>query len=341
MTRICTWALPALVVLAFSAISPSAEEPKTGYRVLKRIPVGGDGGWDYLTMDPEARRLYISRANRVMVVDVDKGKVVGEVAKTAGIHGIALVPKRKLGFTSNGGDSTVTIFDLETLKETKRVKVGSRPDAIIYDPASDRVFTFNAGSNDATGIDTETGKVAGAVKLGGRPEFAVADGKGQVYVNLVDKNEVVAFDAKKLEAKDRWSLGTGKGPHGIAMDRVKRRLFVTCSNDKMVILDADKGKVLETVTIGKRTDACRFDQKTGRAFSSNGDGTLTVVEEKDGKYRVLANVETQAGARTMALDTKTHHVFLVTARFKKTAEGERRPGIEPDSFVVLEVGVAK
>jgi len=331
-----------LLLLSFSPIGPSAEEPKPGYRVLKKIPVGGEGGWDYLTMDAAARRLYISRSNRVMVVDVDKGKVVGEVAKTTGIHGIALVPKRKLGFTSNGGDSTATIFDLETLKETKRVKVGSRPDAIIYDPASDRVFTFNAGSGDTTAIDTETGKVAGTIKLGGRPEFAVADAKGIVYVNLVDKNEVLALDAKKLAVKDRWALGTGKGPHGIAMDRDKRRLFVTCSNEKMVILNADDGKVIDTVKIGKGTDACRFGQKAGLAFSSNGDGTLTVVEEKPaGKYSVLANVATQAGARTMALDTKTHHVFLVTARFKKAAEGQRRPAMEPDSFVVLEVGIGK
>jgi DNA-binding beta-propeller fold protein YncE len=341
MTRIGSWvvAVAALVVLGWGFGAP-AEQPESAYKLLKTIPVGGEGGWDYLTMDPEGRRLYVSRSTRVMVIDVDKGKVVGEVANTPGVHGVALVPRHKRGFSSNGGDSTATAFDLESLKETARPKVGSRPDAILYDPATDRVFTFNAGGGDATAIDAENATVAGTVKLGGRPESGVADEKGMVYVNLVDKDEVAAFDAKELAVKERWPVAPGKGPMGLAMDRAKRRLFVTCRNEKMVVLDANSGKVLADVAIGRGTDACAFDPGTGLAFSSNGDGTLTVVEEKPADtYRVAANVPTQAGARTMALDTRTHNVLLVTARFKAAAPGEKgRRAMEPDSFVILVVG---
>jgi DNA-binding beta-propeller fold protein YncE len=339
MTRIGTWASLALVFFSFAGFVLPAEPADSGYRVLKKIPVGGEGGWDYLSMDPTARRLYIAHSNRITVVDVDQGKVVGEVANTPGIHGVALDLKRKRGYSSNGGDSTVTIFDLETLKETARPKVGNRPDAIIYDPASDRVFTFNAGSSDATAISAEKGTVDGTVKLGGRPEFAVADEKGQVFVNIEDKDEVVAIDAKELTVKNRWPLAPGKGPAGLSMDRAKRRLFSTCHNEVMIVMDADSGKVLASPAIGKGTDAAAFDQAAGLAFSSNGDGTLTVVEEKpENQYKVLANVPTQDGARTMALDTKTHNILLATAKFKPAAAGERRRQIEPDSFVILVVG---
>jgi YVTN family beta-propeller protein len=340
MTRFCARVLPALALLVAGLGAPAAPTAPE-YHVLKKIHLGGEGGWDYLTLDAGARRLYIARSNRVMVVDVDKGKPVGEVAKTPGVHGVALVPARKRGFTSNGGDSTVTVFDLETLHETARVKVGSRPDAIVYDPASDRVFTFNAGSKDATAVAAEDASVAGTVKLGGRPEFAVADGKGRLYVNLEDKDEVAAVNTRKLTVEARWPLAPGRRPTGIAMDRVRGRLFVTCGNQKMVILSAAEGKVLVTVPIGKGTDACAFDPGRGLAFSSNGDGTLTVVEERPaGHFRVRSAVPTQVGARTMALDEKTHRLYLATARFKPAAPGQKgfRRALEPDSFVVLVVG---
>lgn len=338
--RICMLALPAILLLSLMGLGVGAEAPDEGYRILKKIPVGGEGGWDYLTMDAAARRLYITRSSRVMVLDVEEGKVVGEVAKTPGVHGVALVPKHKRGFTSNGGDATATVFDLDTSREIARTKVGNRPDAILYDPASDRVFTFNAGSKDATALAAADGKAAGTVELGGRPESGVADEKGLVYVNIVDKSEVVVFDSNKLQVKDRWSLDSGKGPTGIALDRVKRRLFVTCRNEKMVILDANSGKTLATLPIGKGTDACAFDPGTCRAFSSNGDGTLTVVEEQPADhFRVAANVQTQVGARTMALDTKTHNILLAAVRYKAAAAGEKgRPRPEPDSFTILVVG---
>jgi YVTN family beta-propeller protein len=344
MTRIGIWMLPGLLLLALGGFGNRPDsllraEPETGYHVLKTIKLGGEGGWDYLTMDPAAHRLYISRATRVMVLDVDEGKVVGEVAKTEGVHGIALDTRRNQGFTSNGRDDSVTVFDLKTLQEKSRIKVGTRPDAILYDPASDRVFTFNAGSKDATAISAETGKVDGTVKLGGKPETGVADEKGMVFVNIEDKDEVVAIDAKKLTVTNRWPVAPGKEPAGLAMDRAKRRLFATCHNEKMVVLDADNGKVLGSPAIGKGTDACAFDPGAGLAFSSNRDGTLTVVEEKpEGEFKVAANVKTQEGARTMALDTKTHNIYLATAKFKPPAPGERRPTPEPDSFVILVVG---
>jgi DNA-binding beta-propeller fold protein YncE len=332
MTRIgrCTWPV-LLLLLAGTSAEPQSKAP--GYHVVKKITLGGDGGWDYLTLDGKARRLYIARSNRVMVVDVDKGKLVGEVAKTPGIHGVALVPNRNRGFTSNGGDSTVTAFDLKTLTEKARIKVGKRPDAIIYDLASDRVFTCNAGDKTMTAINAKTEKVAGTIKLGGRPEFAVADEKGHVYVNLVDTSEILDLDANKLTVKHRWPVAPGKNPSGLAMDRANRRLFSTCRNQKMVVMDADTGKVLATPSIGKGTDACAFDPDTGLAFSSN-DGTLTVVRQAGkGKYEVAEEVKTEPRARTMALDPKTHQLFLVTARAKP-----QRRQFEPGSFVVLVVG---
>ncbi len=339
MTRIRLGIAAAFViVLAWGLFAP-AEDKASGYKVINKIELGGEGGWDYLTMDADAGRLYISRSTRVQVVDVEKGKLVGEVANTKGVHGIALAPKHKKGFTSNGGDSTVTVFDPETLKETARVKVGTGPDGIIYDPFTDRVFTFNGRGQDATAIDAASNAVAGTVKLGGKPESAVSDEKGTVYVNIEDKNEIAVIDAKKLEVKSRWPVGEGKRAVGLAIDRAKRRLFCSCGNQKMVVLDADEGKVLATLPIGRGTDYAVFDPGVGLAFSSNGDGSLTIVGEQDGQYRVVDNVKTQPGARTCALDPKTHRIYLATARFKPQAEGQKgRPAMEPNSFMVLVVG---
>jgi YVTN family beta-propeller protein len=339
MTRIRICAGVALcVVLAWGLATP-AEEKESGYKVIKKIELGGEGGWDYLTMDSATGRLYIARATRVQVVDTVNGKLAGEIPNTKGVHGVALVPKHKKGFVSNGGDASVTVFDPESLKETARIKVGEGPDGIIYDSFTDQVFTFNGRSRDATAIDAAAGTVAGTVKLGDKPEGAVSDGKGLVFVNLENKSEVAVIDAKKHEVKNTYALGEGKGAVGLAIDTAKRRLFVTCGNQKMVVLDADGGKVIATLPIGRGTDAAVFDQELGLAFSSNGDGTLTVVGEKDGKYQVIENVPTQAGARTCALDPKTHNIYLATAKQKAAPPGTKgRPSFEPNSFVVLVVG---
>jgi YVTN family beta-propeller protein len=330
------WAMSAMVIV-FSGSGTPAQAPGPPYKVLKTYELGGEGSWDYLTIDSDSRRLYIARGSHVMVMDVDNGKIVGDIPKTTGVHGVALAPKHKRGFTSNGGDSTVTVFDMTTLKETARVKVGDSPDALLYEPATDRVFTFNAKSQDATVLAADTAAVIGTVKLGGRPEAGVFDEKGTVYVNIQNKHEVAAIDAKKLVVKHRWPTTPGEQPTGLGIDLTKRRLFVSCRNDKMVVLDADSGKSRGSVPIGKGTDACIFDAGVDLAFSSNRDGTLTVVGASGADdYRVLANVPTQVGAKTMALDEKTHHIFLATAKFQAAA-GQKAVAV-PGTFTVLEVG---
>jgi DNA-binding beta-propeller fold protein YncE len=323
--------------------APGAK-PAAGYHLLKRIEVGGEGGWDYLTVDSAAHRLYVSHATRVVVIDLEKGAVVGEIPNTNGVHGIAIVPELGRGFTSNGRDNTATIFDLKTLKVVGHVKTGKNPDAIIYDPASRRVFAFNGASADATAIDAASGAVAGTVALGGKPEFAAADGRGMVYVNVEDKSEVVALDSKTLTVKARWPLAPGEEPSGMAMDRDTRRLFVGCSNQKMIVMNADNGRVVADLPIGQGVDATAFDPHTKMAFSSNGEGTLTVVREDSAdRYSVVENAPTQRGARTMALDPETHAVYVATAQFgpppAPTPERPRpRPSIVPGSFVILVYG---
>jgi DNA-binding beta-propeller fold protein YncE len=336
------WTIVSLCFLAPGWEAPTPRDA-SGYHLLKRIPLGGEGGWDYLTADGTARRLYITRGNRVTVMDMDKGDVVGEVTGLAGIHGVALVPERNRGFVSNGGDGTVVVFDLKTFKEVNRVKVGQRPDAIVYDGASGRVFSMNAGSKDTTAVDAEGEKAVGSVALGGKPEFAASDGKGMLYINIEDKNEIVGVDTKELKVVQRWPIAPGTEPAGLAMDRHHRRLFSTCHNQMMVVVDADSGKVVATPAIGRGTDACAFDDGERLAFSSNGDGTLTVIRaDGSDKYDVVANVRTEQGARTMAVDTTNHQVYLCTAKVKAAPAGAsgggRRRSYEPGSFVILVVG---
>jgi YVTN family beta-propeller protein len=328
----------ALFALASLVAMGNADEKSPGYQVTDKFVLGGEGGWDYVTFDGAANRLFIARGNRVMVVDMEKGKVCGEIPKTQGVHGVALVPAIKRGFISNGGDDSVTEFDMKSLEEVARIKVGKRPDAIIYDPATNRVFTMNAGSKDASAIDVKTEKVVGSVDLGGKPESAVSDEKGHIYINIENKNEIVEVDADKLKVLNHWPLAPGEEPTGLAIDAKHRRLFASCHNEKMVVLDADSGKVLGTPAIGKNTDGAGFDPENGLAFSSNGDGTLTIIrDDGKGKFEVAETVKTLPGARTMTVDPKTHRVFLVTAKPKP---GERRV-FEPDSFTVLVVEPGK
>ena len=299
---------------------------------------------DYLTADAVARRLYISRATHVMVLDLDSGKTVGDIGDTPGVHGIALAPELGRGFTSNGREGTVSVFDLKTLAAGSKVKVGENPDAILYDPATKRVFTFNGRSQDATALDAEKGTVLGTIKLDGKPEFAVSDGKGAIFVNIEDKSELTMIDANKLQVKTRWPLAPCESPSGLSMDRKNRRLFVGCDNKMMAVVNADTGKILSTPAIGDGVDATAFDDGTGLAFASCGEGVLTVVhEDSPDKFSVAEVVPTQSGARTMALDTKTHNAIAVTAKFgpppAPTAENPHpRRSIVPDSFVVLVFG---
>lgn len=331
------------LVLAF-LLSQSLFAADPNLHVIKTYKLGGEGGWDYLKIDPDSRRLYISRATHVIVIDADSGKPVGDIPDTPGIHGIALAPDLGRGFTSNGREGTVTIFDLNTLKPITKVKAGENPDAIVFDSSTKRVFTFNGRSGDSTAIDAATGEVVGKVRLEGKPEFAVSTGTGEIFVNLEDKSELLALDPKDLKVKSRWPLAPCQEPSGLALDVKNRRLFAGCDNKMMAVVNADTGKVITTQPIGEGVDANGFDPDTGFAFASCGEGVLTVVhEDSPEKFSVAQSVPTQRGARTMALDPKTHQIFLVTAKFgpppEPTAQQPHpRPAILPDSFVVLVVG---
>jgi YVTN family beta-propeller protein len=331
MRKVITLTLSALFAIgAFAA--------PTGWKIVKEIKIGGEGGWDYLTMDSAARRLYVSHATHVVVVDPDAGKVVGDIPDTPGVHGIALAPELNKGFVSNGRGNNVTIFDMKTLKMITQVATGMNPDDITYEPKSGRVFAFNGRSNSATVIDAKTGMVAATINLDGKPEFAVADDKGHVYDNLEDKSEIVEIDAAKAMITKRYSLKPCEEPSGMAIDIKKRRLFSVCSNRVMAVSDPDSGKVLASPAIGASSDGVTFDASTGYAISSNGDGTLTIVRENNGKYEVFDNVATARGARTITIDEKTHNVYLPVADPLPQQPGQRRGGFVADSFKVLVVG---
>jgi DNA-binding beta-propeller fold protein YncE len=334
MVLVLLWATPTAVMAAGAS----------GYHILTRLTLGGEGFWDYLTIDSDARRLYISRWTHVMVVDADSYKVVGDIPDIGGVHGIAIAREFGWGFISEGEANQVTIFDLKTLKKIGAVKTGQGPDGIIYDPASKRVFAFNGDSGTATAIDAGTGSVAGSIELGGDPEFAAADGQGHVYNNLEDKSEVVQIDSRTLKVLKRWPLAPGSSPSAMAMDRPHRRLFVGCRNKLMIVMDADTGKVVAHLPIGDGVDASRFDPKTQLIFGSNGDGTLTVIhEDSPDKYTVVDNIMTQRGARTMELDPRTHRLFSVTAKLgpqpAPTAEDAHPlPPMTPGTFTLLVLG---
>lgn len=315
-----------------------------GYHLLNKIQVGGEGGWDALVADADAHRLYVSHGTHVVVIDTASDKVVGDIPNTNGVHGIALAEKLGRGFTSNGRDNTVTIFDLKTLKTLGTVKTDKNPDIIIFDPASRRVFAFNGGSDTATVIEAADGKVAGTVDLGGKPEFAVSNGKGMVFVNLEDKSEIVGIDSKTLKPTVRWPIAPGEEPTGLAIDTKTNRLFTVCANKKMIVMNAETGKVIADLPTGSGTDGAEFDPGTKYAFAPNGEGTLTVVrEDSKDKFSVFENVVTQPRARTMALDTKTHKVYLPTAQFgtapaPTTAQPRPRAPMVPNTFVILVYG---
>jgi len=321
-------------LLAASA-APGASE----YKVIKTVPISGEGGWDYIYVDSDARRVYVSHATQVVVLDADSYEVVGIIPDTQGVHGIAIASDLGRGFTSNGRSNDVTIFDLKTLKTIGTVKTDANPDAIVYDSVSKRVFTFNGRGKNTTAINAADGTVAGTLALGGKPEFAVADGKGSIFVNNEDTSELIQIDSQKITETHRWPLAPCKSPSGLAMDRKNRRLFAVCDEKVMAVVNADTGKVVATPTIGEGVDASAFEPATQLAFASNGEGTLTVVhEDSPDKYSVVENVPTKRSARTMALDLKTHKIFLPAADFDPPAPGERRGKMKPGSFVLLVLG---
>jgi DNA-binding beta-propeller fold protein YncE len=288
--------------------------PQGRYAITKKIAIPGQGGWDYLTVDESARRLYVSHGTQVEVLDLDSKSVVGAVPNTAGVHGIAVAPELGRGFTSNGQASTVTIFDLKTLKKIGDAPTGKKPDAIIYDPATSQVFAFNGDSDSATVISAADGKVAGTIALGGGPEFAAADGKGYVYNNLEDRSEVLKIDARKRTVEQRWPVAPCEAPSSMAMDRANHRLFIGCRSRIMAVIDSESGKVVATLPIGDHVDATAFDEDSRLIFFSNGEGTISVIhQDTPDKYSAVETVKTLPRAKTMALDPKTHQLFLSTA----------------------------
>jgi len=332
------------MVLLGASVLPGAQTTNSQYRIAHRFSLGGEGGWDYITVEESTGRLFVSRGTAVLVVDQNTGELLGTIPDTKGVHGIAIAGDLNKGFTSNGKDDSVTVFDLKTLVVLAKVPItGKNPDAIIYDPFSQRVFSFNMGSTNATVIDAKANNVVGTVALDGKPEFPAVDGKGNLYVNIEDKSLICLINTKTLKVEQKWPIAPGEEASGLAIDVTGQRLFTVCHNKRMVILNTQNGKVVGSVPIGDRVDAAAFDPITKRAYSSNGDGTLTVVQQGDNdKYTVLENVPTQKGARTMALDAKTHHVFLPTAEFgpapEPTAENPRsRPVVKPGTFVILDV----
>jgi len=301
-------------ILLLSCTLSAASAQSASYSVIKKIPIPGSGSWDYLTVDEGARRLYVSHGTQVEVLDIDSLAVVGSIPKTPGVHGIAIAPELGRGFVSNGQDSTVTVFDLKTVKPIADVATGQKPDAIIYDPATSRVFAFNGGSNSATAIDAAAGKVAGTVHLGGGPEFAAADGNGFVFDNLEDESLLLKINSRELKVEQRWPTAPCASPSSMAMDRANRRLFLGCRSKVMAVVNADTGQVISTQPIGDHVDATAFDPQTKLIFNSNGEGTITVIhQDSPDQYSVVETVKTAARAKTMALDPKTHRLFLSTA----------------------------
>ena len=329
---------PWMLTSAFALSVAMGSTPN--YAVLKKIPLGGDGGWDYLTADSASHRLYLSRGTHVQVLDTQSEKLVGDIANTPGVHGIALNKKMGLGYTSNGRENSITVFDLKTLKETSRIKIeGRNPDAILFDSATNRVFTFNGQSQDVTAIDAATNKVVGTIKVNGKPEFPQADGKGTIFVNIEDTSEVQQIDSKNLKVTKTWKIAPAEGPSGMAIDVKGHRIFSVCDG-AMAISDTQAGKLLQTVKIGDGPDAAAFDSTYGVALSSNGgDGTLSVVAKgNDGSYQTVQTVTTQKGARTMALDPKSHLIYLIAAEFGQAAPGARRAPMKPNSAFLIVVG---
>jgi DNA-binding beta-propeller fold protein YncE len=332
------------IAIAFSVVGFShAATPApagSGYHVIKTVPVGGDGGWDYVYVDSDARRVYVSRGTHTVVLDADTYAVVGDIPDTQGVHGIAIASDLGRGFTSNGRSNDVTVFDLKTLKPIgSNVKTDANPDAILYEPVTKRVFTFNGRGKNATAINGADGAVLGNIDLRGKPEFAAADGKGSIYVNNEDSSELHHLDAASLKELHHWPLAPCKSPSGLAMDVKNRRTFSVCDEKVMSVVNVDTGKVVATPAICEGPDAAGFDPSSGYVFASCGDGNLTVIhQDSPDKYTVVENVPTKRSARTMGLDLKTHNIFLPAADFDPPAPGERRGKMKPGSFVIVVVG---
>ncbi len=342
-----TRSLVGFAVLGVLGLSPVLLSGATvSYHYLRTIPIGGGGFWDYLSVDPGARRLYVSHSTKVVVVDLDRDAIMGEIDGTPGVHGVALAPALDRGLATCGAEAKAAVIDLKTLKILTKVDTDRGPDGMLYDPGRKEFYTFNGRADSATVIDARTNRVVATIPLGGRPEFATVDpAAGRVYDNLEDKSVVAVIDTATHQVVARWPIAPGESASGMAIDRAHHRLFIGCHNHLMVMMDSTDGRVLATVPIGAGVDACRYDPGTGLAFASCGDGTLTIAREEGPEgLTVVQKLTTERGARTMALDRKTHDVYLATAAFEPPPESaaggrRRRPAIVPGSFKVLVYGM--
>ncbi len=317
---------------------------QSNYKIVNKIHVEGDGGWDYISVDDVNSRIFVSHSSVAQAVDIKTGKLAGTIPDTKGIHGIAFAYDLNKGFTSNGRDSSVTVFNLKSFEVIAKIEVtGRNPDAILYDSFSQKVFTFNGRSANATVIDAKSNKVIATIPLDGKPEFSVTNGKGLIYVNIEDKSLINVINATTLKVEQHWPIAPGEEPSGLALDNNTHRLFSVCSNKLMVVINTETGKVIATLPIGSRCDGATFDPVYKRAYSSNGEGSVTVVQEIDAdNFKVLETIPTQLGARTITIDKSSHHLYLPTAEYEAApSENNRRPAIKPDSFVVLDIETLK
>jgi YVTN family beta-propeller protein len=328
----------SMIVMSISTLGIYGQ---SHYKIVNKISLPGDGFWDYISVDEMHGRIFASHASMVQVVDIKTGKLCGVIPDTKGVHGAAFAPDLNKGFTSNGRDSSVTVFNLTTLEVIKKIKVtGQNPDAILYDGFSKRVFTGNGRSASLSVIDAVNDKEIKIIPLDGKPEAIVTDGKGKIYVNIEDKNSIEVIDASSLQVISHWSISPGEEPSGLALDNINHRLFTVCGNKMMIILDATTGRVVTSLPIGEGCDGATFDPGNNRVYSSNGEGSLTVVQMVNANsFKVLETFPTQRGARTIALDLASHHIYLPTAEFGTAAAGDRRPPVKPGSFVVLDVAL--
>ncbi len=334
-----------IIILVFTIFSfANSSFAQTKYQIANKIHLEGDGGWDYLTVDDSASRLYISHGSMVQVLDLKTKTLAGTISDTKGVHGITVAKDLNKGFISNGKDTSVSIFDLKTLLLISKVKItGVNPDAILYDPFSHKVFVYNGRSSNATVIDAVADKVIGTIALSGKPEFSVTDLKGKIYVNIEDKSEICEINATTLKVENTWPIAPGKEASGLAIDIKNHRLFAVCDNKLMVVVNSENGKVVTTANIGENVDGVAFDPILKRIYSSNGEGTMTIIQQLDAdNYKVLENLETQKGARTIALNHATHNIYMPTAEYGETPaptteNPHPRPKIKPNTFTILEI----
>jgi YVTN family beta-propeller protein len=334
-------ALGLIAAMVIAAVPPALAQGS--FTVQTKWKIGGEGGWDYLTSDPKAHRLYVTHGPRVEVLNTDSGKVVGSITGLKGTHGVALDDTGKYGYISDGGGNVVVVFDRASFATVASIPAGTNPDGIVFEPVTKTVWAFNGRSNDVTVIDTAKRRVIVTIALAGKPEFPVADGSGTVFANIESTNEIDRFDATLMTITAEWALTNCESPSGLAIDRAGRRLFAVCDGGKMAVVDADTGKTLANPAIGDGPDAARYDAARKLAFSSNGGGTLTIIDASKDTYPVLQTLTTRPGARTMTLDSRTGRLYLATAAFGErpaaTAANPRpRPAIVPGSFTILVVG---